>query len=171
MKSSLRNYNVQFSGLKDGLHQVSFEIGAEFFENFEYSLIESGEVLIDMELDKKPNMLTTRYKVKGVVNTTCDRCADPLELPVEGAFKLVFKFGKEQSDNEELIVLPPEAYMLEMAPYFYEFINVLLPARKVHEEGECNEEMVTLISQYSINSSDPDDEDDFEDDWDEDEEE
>lgn len=172
MNSSLRNYNVPFTGLKDGSHQVSFEIGREFFENFEYSLIDSGEVKIDVELDKNPNMITTRYHVKGSVETTCDRCSDVLSIDIEGDFKLVFKFGREASDNEELIVLPPEAHQLELAPFFYEFITILLPARKVHAVGECNEDMVKLLSKYTINSLDEDFEDeDFEDDWDDDEEE
>lgn len=180
MKSSLRNYIVPFTGLKDGQHQLSFEIGKEFFESFEYSLIESGELAIEMDLDKNPNMLTTYYSIKGTVDTTCDRCNDPMTVKIKGDFKLVFKFGREESDNEELIVLPPEAFELELAPYFYEFINVSLPIKKVHPPGLCNEEMVELIGKYSIAQpeiDDDDDDDDFDfdeydddDDWDDEEE-
>ena len=176
MKSSLRDYNIPFTGLKDGNHQFSFEIGKAFFEKFEYSLIDSGELTIEMDLNKNPTMLTTHYSIKGRVDTTCDRCNESLNVPIKGEFKLVFKFGREESDNEELIVLPPEAYELELAPYLYEFINVSLPIKKVHPPGLCNEEMVALISKYSVSSPDIDDEDDdfdFDDDdfdWDDEEE-
>jgi uncharacterized protein len=170
MKSSLQNYTVPFTGLKDGSHQLSFEIGREFFEKFEYSLIESGEVVIDVILEKNPTMITTFYSIKGTVDTICDRCNDPLNVKIAGEFKLVFKFGREESLNEELIVLPPEAYELEFAPFLYEFINVSLPIKKVHGPGLCNEEMVELIGKYSINQeeSEYDDDDEFDDDFDDD---
>ena len=168
MSSSFKEYIVPFTGLKDGKHLFEFEIGDSFFADFEYSMIESGKVHVDMELDKNPNMLTTRFSLEGTVETTCDRCNDPIEVDIEGNFRLVFKFGNELSDNEELIVLPPEAYQLELAPFLYEFITISLPARKVHPEGGCNEEMVELISKYSAPYSD--DEEYSDEEWDDEEE-
>jgi uncharacterized metal-binding protein YceD (DUF177 family) len=103
-----------------------------------------------MELKKSETMLVTNYTIQGTVDAQCYRCNDPLEIEVEGDFRLVFKFGNEESDNEELIVLPHEAYQLTLADYFYEFVHVLLPNRIVHEEGDCNEEMVEIMKQYLI---------------------
>jgi hypothetical protein len=41
-----------------------------------------------------------------------------------------------------------------------------MPARAVHKEGQCNEEMLSLISQYTVHQEPS--EDDFDDDWDDD---
>lgn len=150
MEKKLREYSLVFSNLKDGEHQFSFKLDKVFFDCFEHSLIESGDIQIDMDLRKSETMLTTNYSIQGAVDSTCYRCNDSLLVDLEGEFRLVFKFGHEESDNEELIVLPPEAYQLELANFFYEFVHVLLPNRIVHEDGDCNEEMAEIMKQYLI---------------------
>jgi uncharacterized metal-binding protein YceD (DUF177 family) len=150
VEKRLQEYTLMFSSLKDGEHQFSFNLDKSFFDCFEHSLIESGDIQIDMELKKSETMLVTNYTIQGTVDAQCYRCNDPIQIEIEGDFRLVFKFGNEESDNEELIVLPHEAYQLTLADYFYEFVHVLLPNRIVHEEGDCNEEMVEIMKQYLI---------------------
>lgn len=150
MKKVLREFTVPFSSLSYGEHTFSFTIEDAFFSYYEHSLIESGTIQIDMVLRKSETMLSTNYQVVGTINTTCDRCNDPIQIDISGDFKLVFKFGREESDNEELVILPPEAYQLELADFFYEFVNVLRPNRVVHPEGECNEEMVEVLRKYLL---------------------
>lgn len=150
MKKELREFIVPFSSLKQGEHTFSFSLNDAFFTHYEHSLIDSGTVDIQMVLRKSETMLSSDYTVHGVINTTCDRCNDPVQTVVDGMFKMVFKFGHEISDNEELVILPPEAYQLEMADYFYEFVHVLRPNRIVHAEKECNEEMVEVLKKYLL---------------------
>ncbi len=150
VKREFRDFVVPFSSLKHGEHKFSFTLNDTFFSKYEHSLIESGDIEIDMVLRKSETMLSSDYIVEGSVNTTCDRCNDPIQIAISGEFKLVFKFGHEISDNEELVILPPEAYQLEMADFFYEFVNVLRPNRVVHPDGECNEEMVELMKKYLL---------------------
>jgi uncharacterized metal-binding protein YceD (DUF177 family) len=150
VEKRLQEYTLVFSSLKDGDHQFSFNLDKSFFDCFEHSLIESGDIQIDMDLKKSETMLVANFTVQGTVDSLCYRCNDPLEFDIEGNFRLVFKFGLEESDNEELIVLPHEAYQLELANHFYEFVHVLLPNRIVHEEGDCNEDMVAIMKQYLI---------------------
>ena len=150
MEKRLREYTVVFSSLKDGDHLFSFSLDKSFFDCFEHSLIESGDIQINMDLRKSETMLITNYTVQGTVDTQCYRCNDPVQIEIDGDFRIIFKFGNEESDNEELIVLPHEAYQLELANHFYEFVHVLLPNRIVHEDGECNEDMVTIMKQYLI---------------------
>ncbi len=150
VKKEFRDFVVPFSSLKHGEHKFSFTLNDAFFSHYEHSLIQSGDIQIEMVLRKSETMLSTDYEIDGVINTTCDRCNDPIQIDISGDFKLVFKFGHEESDNEELVILPPEAYQLEMADYFYEFVNVLKPNRVVHPEGECNEEMVEVLKKYML---------------------
>ena len=150
MRKELRDFVIPFTSLKHGEHTFSFTLEDSFFSFYEHSLIESGTIQIEMILRKSETMLSTNYQVNGAVNTTCDRCNDPIQIDISGEFKLVFKFGREESDNEELVILPPEAYQLELADFFYEFVNVLRPNRVVHPEGECNEEMVEVLKKYLL---------------------
>lgn len=155
---------IPFIGLKTGSHTFEFEVSNAFFEEFEYSIIHSGNVHVDLVFEKKETMMIGIFSCKGEVSTYCDRCNDPLSVPVEGSFQLVFKLSDEQSDDEALIILPPEAYELDVTPHLYELITVSLPVRMIHEEGACNEEMVEALNQFLVN---PDDEDEWDDeDWD-----
>jgi len=48
---------------------------------------------------------------------------------------------------------------------FYEFICLLIPSRKIHPEGECNQEMLKVMDNYLIvESKDVESEDQEEDD-------
>jgi uncharacterized metal-binding protein YceD (DUF177 family) len=81
----------------------------------------------------------------------------------------VYKFALEPSEDEMLIVLHPDSYELDVSDNLYELITVSMPARMVHKEGQCNEEMLSLISQYTVHQGPSEDEfDDDDDDWDDD---
>jgi uncharacterized protein len=168
---SKRAYVIPFIGLKTGIHEFDFEIGDKFFDDLEYSIIHSGNVHVHLSLEKKETMLIGVFTIKGDVHTSCDRCNDPIEVPVEGTYQLIFKFGLHKEDDETLVVLHPDAYEIDLQDPIYEFITVSLPVRMVHPTGECNEEMIALLKEYSHQpdeEEDPDDDEDWEDnDWDE----
>jgi uncharacterized metal-binding protein YceD (DUF177 family) len=166
---SKREFVIPFVGLKIGSHTFEFDISDSFFEDVEYSIIHKANVHVDLILEKKETMMIGSFSCEGEVSTLCDRCNDPLSVPVKGSFQLVFKQSTQTSDDESLIILAPEAYELNVSPYIYELITVALPSRMVHKEGECNEEVVAAFSQYLVNNNEEDEED--WDEYDEDEEE
>lgn len=176
MANSKREFVIPFIGLKIGSHTFEYDISSSFFDSIEYSIIHEANVHVDLVLEKKETMMIGNFSCEGEVSTYCDRCNDPLNVPVKGSFQLIFKLSTQNSDDESLIILPPEAYELDVTPYIYELITVSLPFRKIHPEGECNEEMVEQLHQYLVNDEDEDedwddedwDEDDFDDDIDDD---
>lgn len=163
-------YSIPFVGLKLGIHEFEFEIRDAFFDALDYSIIHKGEVDVRLRLEKKETMMIAEFSILGKVFTTCDRCNDPVEVAVKGQYKVIFTFGNEPSDDENLIVLHPDAYELDLYEPMYEFITVSLPSRLVHKQGECNEEMLRMLEQYSARFEDQQD-DDTEDDWDDDDDE
>lgn len=174
----MREFVIPFLGLKLGSHSFEYKVDTAFFEEIEYSIIHDGEVQVDLVLDKKETMLIGTFSAQGMVSANCDRCNDPVRVPVKGSFQLIYTFGLEESDDETLVVLHPEAYEIDVQPAIYELITVSLPARLLHEEGECNEEMLEALSEYLINPGDEDsdewDDDDLGDDdedWEDDEDE
>ncbi|MCO5260408.1 MAG: DUF177 domain-containing protein [Crocinitomicaceae bacterium] len=172
MANSKREFVIPFIGLKIGSHTFEYDISSSFFDSIEYSIIHEANVHVDLVLEKKETMMIGNFSCEGEVSTYCDRCNDPLNVPVKGSFQLIFKLSTQNSDDESLIILPPEAYELDVTPYIYELITVSLPFRKIHPEGECNEEMVEQLHQYLVNDEDEDedwDDEDWDDeDWDED---
>jgi hypothetical protein len=56
---------LQFSGLKDGLHEYSYKVSNEFFESFENTLVSGGNVDVKLELDKHPDHLNLHFTYTG----------------------------------------------------------------------------------------------------------
>ena len=165
---------IPFVGLKIGFHDFDFEVEDSFFDEIDYSIIDSGAVSVHLNLEKKETMMIGKFSINGKVRTNCDRCNDPIEVPVKGNYQTVFKFGNEETDDEALVVLHPDTYELELKDIIYEFITVSLPTRLIHPKGECNEEMMLLLSEYTAKKEESDDDDEEwdedEDDWDDDDE-
>lgn len=169
MKKSTNAFKIPFAGLKIGTHDYEFDIDKTFFEAFEGTLIDDANVKATLVLDKKETMMIVDYTVDGTVFTTCDRCNDPIELTVNGELRIIYKFGLEESEDENLVVLHPESFELEIALPLYELLVVSLPSRVLHPESECNEEVMSVYSSYIINANEPDDVwDDDDEEWDDD---
>lgn len=173
MAKTDRDFVIPFVGLKTGVHSFQFEITDAFFEKVEYSLIDKGNVLVTLNLEKKETMMIGDFTIEGSVETSCDLCNEPVSVNIHGEYQLIYKFDDEPSDDESLIVVYPEEFELDVKDNILELISVSLPSRAIHPEGECNEEMIELLNQYRVNSDDEEDYDDedFEEELDEDEEE
>jgi uncharacterized protein len=160
-------FAIPFVGLKIGLHEFEFDIDKSFFESLPYSLIENGRLIAYLELEKKETMLIANLEIDGFIFTDCDRCSEPLAQEIEGDLTLYYTFGEEESEDENLIVIAPESYQIDLTQPLYELISLSLPAKMVHEDGDCNEEMVELIDKYQQPSSDSktDEDDDIDPRW------
>lgn len=151
---------IPFVGLKIGKHLFDFEVGNSFFESMEYSIIEQGNVKVTLELDKKETMMIALFHAEGTINTLCDRCNTPMDFEIDGGYKLIYKFGLEEEEDEMLVVLHPDSYQIDITNPIYELITTQLPLRVLHDEGECDEEMWELIQQHIVNPEDEEDLDD-----------
>lgn len=181
MSKSDKIFNIPFVGLKIGKHDFDYEIDDSFFADLEYSLVKKGAIKAKLQLDKRETMLIAQFWIEGTVFVACDRCTAPMEINIKGDYKLIYKFGLEEAEDETLVVIHPDAYQINVKDPIYELIIISLPNRTIHKEGECDEEMWNLVKQYTINAEDEDedsweedeewDEDEDDDDWEDDDEE
>lgn len=169
VKKSTNEFIIHFVGLKIGTHRYEFDIDKSFFEGVEDTLIDDANVHVELAFDKKETMMIAEFSLSGTVITPCDRCNDPMEVQIRGDYRIVYKFGTEVSEDENLIILHPEAFELDVAAPIYELLVISLPARRIHPEGACNEEVMDLYNKYIVNANEPDDDEDDYEDWDEDE--
>ncbi len=148
---ALIEFSIPIKGLKPGVHQYGFQIGSEFFENFEHSLIDHGDVKVDLSLDKRPDFYVLDFRLAGTVKTECDRCLSGIDLPIASDQQLLVKFGAEDSKEEaEVIYITPETQKLNVAQYIYEFVCLAIPMVKIYDcTGEpnppCNQEMLDFL--------------------------
>lgn len=156
MSSILKTYSVQYKGLKLGKHFFEFEITDRFFEEFPEGEISKGNLIANVSLDKHSTMLEFFIDIEGNVVVLCDRCLEPLELPIEFSGRLIVKFGEETStDDDELWTLSENEFEVNLAHYLYESISLSLPISRYHgignsKEEDCNPEMLKKIGVKNI---------------------
>jgi uncharacterized metal-binding protein YceD (DUF177 family) len=117
---------------------------------------------VTLNLEKKETMMIGEFIIQGKIESSCDLCTYPVEVEVEGEYKLIFKFDDKPSDDESLIIVYPEEFELDLRENLLELITVSLPNRIVHADGYCNEEMLELLNEYRVNSDDEAEYDDSE---------
>jgi len=148
-------FTIPLSGLKEGQHLYDFEIGKEFFDEFEEWEIKEGVLAASIILDKRSSHFDLIFKINGKVKVCCDRCLELFFQPVECENKLLLKFGKEWDDSDpDMITLPADTNELDLRQYIYEFIQLALPIQKVHpggsRENECDPEMIKKLREYIV---------------------
>lgn len=164
--ASNKEYIIPFEGLKNGKHSFEFKITTAFFEELAYSIIQGGDVKVDFQLNKKDTMLIGDFEMSGTIQKPCDRCTELMDIDIDVSHQMIYKFGENESEDENLIVLPSSAFTIDISSTMYELLTVSLPTRNVHDENECNEEMLDLIDKYVDSSEEEDtDEDEIDPRW------
>jgi uncharacterized metal-binding protein YceD (DUF177 family) len=151
----LKEYTIQFVGLEPGNHKFEFEVNDTFFEHFEFSLIQHGNIQVTVDLEKMERMMIFTISIHGTVNVTCDRCTNEFDLPLSDNQRLIVKLGAEYlEESEDVVVIPETEYQFALAPYIYEFIHLALPARLLHPDDEngnstCDPDMLRRIGTFA----------------------
>lgn len=149
---ALSEHTIQFSGLKDGAHAFEFTLEKPFFLATgmeEYEL--GGHVKAKVELDKSEHLLVANIHVDGHVTVPCDHCNAPLDQPVHGDQRQIFKLTDEQEmDDEELVALDLRAHEVNLTHYLFECISLHMPIRHVHPEGQCDPEVDAALKKIEV---------------------
>ncbi|WP_299394068.1 DUF177 domain-containing protein [uncultured Gelidibacter sp.] len=149
----LKEYDIQFVGLKLGKHHFDYQIGKKFFEYFEYDDFNDVDVKVDLLFEKKTTLLELNFKVSGTANINCDTSNEPYDQEIEGEFDLVVKFGDEYNDeNEDILILPHGEYELNVAQNIYELIILSMPIKRIHpgiEDGTLQSEVLKKLEELS----------------------
>ena len=109
--------------------------GLEFFQQFDNSEILDANVDVEIRVVKDGrNKVEADLRLKGTVTVPCDRCLDPVEIPVE---------------SEPSETLTPGAGEVEwdLSQAVYDFVCLSLPLQRLHAEGECDPDTVRFLSQ------------------------
>lgn len=150
----LGNFDISFTGLKLGNHRYQFEIDKAFFDQFEFSEIGNAHFNVDLTLEKQSTMLILHFDLAGEVDTNCDRCGESLVLPVNFKDRIIVKFGDEDIEqSEEIWVIPHFEHKINVGTLIYEFAHLSLPSRRIHPEGECNEEIIDQLTDFDHDSN------------------
>ncbi len=155
----LKNFIVHFVGLSIGSHQFELDVNDQFFERFEYSQLQRGQVSILVELDKQERMMVFSFGIKGNVEVTCDRCGDEFTLPIQGDQRLIVKFGTDYlEESDDMIVIPSTDSKIDLSPFIYEYLHLILPWRIIHPDDvdgktTCNKDTLRRLEELAPHTS------------------
>jgi uncharacterized metal-binding protein YceD (DUF177 family) len=153
----LINFSIPLRGLHEGIHQFDFQIDRAFFDAFENAPIGESQIQLNVELNKRPGLLTIHFDFEGTVDTECDRCLAPISLPIEGEQQLIAKISEvvenevvQDEDDPDVIFIHPELPKLNLAPFVYEYLCLALPMIKIYDcdsdsPRPCNDEMLDRL--------------------------
>jgi len=150
----LKNFDISFIGLKDGVHQFDYNISKEFFDFFNYEEFYNSNINVSLSFLKKPTLFELSFEFSGSLEVACDITNELFQQPIETNIFLIVKFGDEfNNENDELLIIPHSDYKLNIAQYIYEAIVLAVPIKKVHpgvENGTLKSDILDKLDELKI---------------------
>lgn len=159
--NALSPYSVPISGLKVGIHHFEYALDKRFFAMFEGSPIDDAEVLYQVTLDKRHDMLLFELELTGFLRTNCDRCTAPIRLPLQDSRSLVVKFGESEGEAvDEVVFIHRDSHVFNIATTLYEFAVLALPMVNVYDcaldnPRPCNMDILDKLREPTEPSDNP----------------
>ena len=154
---------IPLNGLPAGKSVFTWHAGKEFFEDFDNSEVLDADLAVCAEVEKSGSYLGTDIRIDGTLTVPCDRCMEPLEMPVDEIVRLSFKFGDEPAGGEadpaegerETVWLPTDGGDIDLSQIVYDYACLALPMQRVHAEGECNPDAYRWLEKGETELTEP----------------
>ncbi|WP_292008846.1 DUF177 domain-containing protein [Chryseobacterium sp.] len=145
----LRNYDISFSGLKNGKHEFRFEIDKAFFQLFDTEQeFTNPRISVDVLLDKHTTFLEFEIKTSGLIELICDITNENFDHPIENQIRVLVKFGEEYDDSdEEVITIPSGDHAFNTAQLIYENVILSIPMKKI--SPNVSDEDLEILDKFS----------------------
>ena len=149
----MKAFRVNIVGLSKSEHLFTFEVSDFFFKEYGSEMISKGELTATVLLNKTETFIEAKFSIRGLVELTCDRSLDPFEYPLQLEKKIVFKYGEEEMEiSDEILVISRDRIDLDLGQFIYEFIALGIPAKKLHprftNEQDENESDIIYTSSH-----------------------
>ncbi len=138
--STMRQYQqfeIAFTGLKEGIHHFSYQIEDTFFNSFYPPDFRDSRLTVQLTMDKKENFFLLTFEVIGSVWVHCDRCGELFELQIWDehplAVKQVYDLSEmEEDDDPNVAYISLHDSVLNVAKWVYEFALLSIPLQHIH---------------------------------------
>ena len=138
-----KSHIITLDLLNVGNHVFDFQLDSSYFTSIENSDLLGGSVQVHAELKLRERDFDLTVEAQGVVQVTCDRCLDVMDVEVD--------VYEDEWDWDE------EPKQVDLSWLAYELIVVNLPLVHSHQEGGCNPEMDALLQNHLCTALDEDD--------------
>lgn len=145
-----RKYVVKIAGLAEGTHKFEFRIDGKLFEEFEVEEVSSADLFLNLTLDKREKGMMLLFRIGGDLEVFCDRCLEPMMLPVNIEEEYYVGFGEKSVElDESSCEIPRTEQFFDLSKLIYEYVMLAKPMRCVHGEAgngqHCSKEMSDML--------------------------
>lgn len=137
-----QSHIVTLDSLNLGEHVFDFQLDNDYFCSIENSELLGGKAQVHAELTLRERDFDLTVAVQGLVQVTCDRCLDAMDVEVDAY--------EEEWDWDE------EPKKVDLSWLAYELIVVNLPLVHSHQDSGCNPEMDALLQNHLCTTLDED---------------
>lgn len=143
-----KDYTLPIKGLSAGKHRFDFAIDGLMFADSESTRITDACLIAVADVEKSATWIKITCNIKGTVSAECDRCLEEVKLPIDTDAKLLVKFVRteEETDDDEVLILEPNESELDLKQFFYDYVCLSLPIKIVHDENDCNPEVLEKLN-------------------------
>jgi uncharacterized metal-binding protein YceD (DUF177 family) len=146
-------YKIDLKNMKEEVLMYDYLLDNKFFIDIDGAEFQKGKVKVHLTVEKMSMMFELNFEINGIAVVPCDRCLDDMDLPVTTQNRLIVKFGKDFSEeSDEVVVIPENEGVINLAWFMYEFIALSLPIKHVHAPGKCNKLMSSKLRKHSVKS-------------------
>ena len=158
----LKEFDISFIGLKEGIHQFEYTIDKKFFDFFNYDEFYGSNVKVALSFLKNTTFFELDFAFSGWVEVACDVSTELFHQPIAEKMHLTVKFGDEFNDeNEELLIIPYFENKINVAQYIYEAIVLAVPLKRVHPgviDGSLHSEVLERLKEFELKEEDQEEE-------------
>lgn len=139
----LEKYKIVLKILPEGITEYNYVLDPAYFSRIKATEVHSGNLNAGVSVKNFGNgSFELSFYIKGVVQVPCDRCLEDVDVDIDTENRLIVKFGdRYEEETDEIIMIPEHEGVIDVSWYMYEFIALSIPAKHIHKDGECNEEM------------------------------
>lgn len=157
-------YDIVLANLSNKSHEYEFVLDDRFFSLFDQNLVNGGNLVAKVTLDKSELLMNFTIHITGTVNLTCDRSLDEFDYPIDTTQVLRVRFGEEELElDENILQIRLDAQKINLAQHMFDFIGLAIPMKKLHPrfviEDDDSEDDILI---YSSSTAEDDDKDDDE---------
>jgi len=133
---ALAPFRIPAAILKADEASYEWKLGPDFLAIFdeEHEGI-TGQFEVHLNLHREGGLTTLEFYVQGVIDTTCDRCMVPINMPIEAGYQMVIKYGDPADSSDEVVFVDSDSADLNVGNHIYDFILLSVPIS--HRIPDC----------------------------------
>lgn len=149
-------YKIDLKDMENDSSAYEFVLDNAFFNSIDAPEVQKGNIHVALTVKRTAGAYELSFQINGTVQIPCDRCLDDMDLDITSTDKLKVKLGKDYAEEGDIVVIPEEEGIINIAWFMYEFIALSIPMKHVHALGKCNKAMVGKLNKHLRVSSDDD---------------